>query len=177
MGVRPSRLGHLGLVVADLEGSVAFYCETLDLLESDRMPYGEDEPLTEAVFLRCNADHHVLSIFGLRNPPPRRERSGEPALGMHHMAFEFATFEALRRAARLVRERGLEVRAMRTGGPGCHVRLYVWDPEDNLIELYWGLDRVGWDGRTRPWPPFETVDIESLDIEDWVRWKGDEFRV
>ena len=177
MGIRPSRLGHLGLNVADLEGAVRFYCETLDLLESDRMPYGEDEPLTEAVFLRCNEQHHVLSLFGLRNPPPRRAGREEPQLGMHHMAFEFSTFEELRRVARLVRERDLPVRAMRTGGPGCHVRMYVWDPEDNLIELYWGLDPIGWDGRARPWPPFETVDIETFDVEDWVRWKGDAFRL
>lgn len=175
MGVRPRRLQHIGLVVRDLPAMVEFYCETLGLQVSDRMPYPEDSPLTEGVFLRCNADHHVISMFGARNPPPRAEGRSEARLGMHHVAFEMASFEDLRAAVRYIRERQLPVRAMRHGGPGCQIRVYFWDPEDNLIELYWALDQIGWDGRSRPWPPMEEIDIETFDIESWLAWKGPEF--
>ena len=172
MGIRPRRLQHIGLVANDLEGLVEFYCETLGLLVSDRMPYPEDSPLSEAVFLRCNTEHHVISLFGLRNPPGLPEDGRAPRPGVHHVAFELESFEALRAAARYIREHDLPLQGMRTGGPGCQLRLYFWDPEDNMIELYWGLDQIGWDGRTRPYPPFETIDIETFDVEAWLRWKG-----
>jgi catechol 2,3-dioxygenase-like lactoylglutathione lyase family enzyme len=175
-GIRPRRLGHLGLVARDLERIVEFYCSALDLQVSDRMPYDGDPFLTEGVFLRCNTDHHVLSIFGLRKPPPAAEGSRDPRPGLHHIAFEVGSFEELRAAARYVREQDLPIRAMRTGGPGCQVRFYFWDPEDNLVELYWAIDQVGWDGSIRPYPPFEAIDIETFDIEAWLEWKGAEFR-
>jgi catechol 2,3-dioxygenase-like lactoylglutathione lyase family enzyme len=176
-GIRPRRLGHLGLVARDLERLVEFYCAALDLQVSDRMPYDGDSPLTEAVFLRCNTDHHVISMFGLREPPeppPENPRADRP--GLHHMAFEMASFDELRAAARYVREQGLPVRAMRKGGPGDQIRMYFWDPEDNMVELYWGLDQIGWDGRTRPYPPFDPVDVETFDVDAWLEEKGDEFR-
>jgi catechol-2,3-dioxygenase len=66
-------------------------------------------------------------------------------------------------------------RRMRTGAPGCQLRLYFWDLEDNMIELYWAMDHVGWDGRTREYPPTETIDLESFDVEAWLTWNGPEF--
>jgi catechol-2,3-dioxygenase len=175
MGVRPRRMQHIGLVAHDLEGMIEFYCEVLGLQISDRMPYPEGHALREGVFLRCNSEHHVISMFGLRNPGPPPEGGREPRPGVHHVAFEMASFEDLRAAARYVREHDLPLSGMRTGGPGCQIRLYFWDPEDNMIELYWALDRIGWDGKARPYPPFETIDIETFDIEPWLRWKGSEF--
>lgn len=174
--IRPRRLEHIGLVVRDLEMMVEFYCETLGMQVSDRMPYPEDAPITEGVFLRCNADHHSISMFGARNPPPpSAEDRNEGKLGMHHVAFEMASFGDLKAAVRYIRDRELPVRSMRIGGPGCQIRIYFWDPEDNLIELYWALDKVGWDGRSRPWPPIEEIDIETFDIQTWLEWKGPEF--
>ena len=176
MGIRPRRLQHIGLVARDLERMVEFYCEVLGLQVSDRMPYPEDYPIREGVFLRCNTDHHVISMFGLRNPLAAGESSRrEDKPGMHHVAFELGSFEELRDAIRSIRARDLPVRSVRHGGPGCQLRIYFWDPEDNLIELYWALDQIGWDGRSRPWPPMEEVDIETFDVEAWLRWKGPEF--
>lgn len=177
MTVRPRRLGHYGLVARDLEGMVAFYQEVLGFQVSDRMPFPEDSPFVEGVWMRCNSDHHVVSIFNLRReppPPPEDPRAFRP--GVHHIAYELQSFEDLQRLTRYVREHGLPVQGTRTGGPGCQLRLYIWDPEDNMIELFWGLDTVGWDGRTRPFPPVTPIDLETLDIEAWLDMKGSEFK-
>ena len=66
MTVRPRRIGHVGMVARDLARMVAFYEDTLGMQVSDRMPYPEDSPYHEAVWMRINADHHVISMFGLR---------------------------------------------------------------------------------------------------------------
>jgi hypothetical protein len=69
--VRPRRIGHIGLVSTDLERLVAWYEEVLGFQVSDRMPYPDDAPFYEGVWMRCNSDHHVVSLFGLREVPER----------------------------------------------------------------------------------------------------------
>jgi catechol 2,3-dioxygenase-like lactoylglutathione lyase family enzyme len=168
MGIRPRRLGHVGLAVRDLERMVDFYCGVLGMELSDRMAYPDGAAIAEAVWLRCNTDHHVLALFR-----PAGADGDEPAgrFGLHHVAFELASFEELRQAAREVRERHGPLRAVRQGGPGCQLRVYFPDPEGNLVELYWGLDQIGWDGRSRPYPPIEELDLETFDLDAFLAWK------
>ena len=176
MTVRPRRIGHIGLVSTDLERLVAWYEDVLGFQVSDRMPYPEDAPFYEGVWMRCNSDHHVVSLFGLRVVP---ERPHDPRAlsvpGFHHVAFEMESFEALRRIARYARDNDIPIAGMRTGGPGVQLRVYIWDPDDHMVELFWGLDQIGWDGATRPYPPLETIDLETMDIDEWLAWKGPEF--
>jgi catechol-2,3-dioxygenase len=176
MTIRPRGIGHIGLMARDLEAFVSFYEQVLGMQVSDRMPFSEDFPYYEGVWLRCNSDHHVISVFGLRDAPdaPSTARAARP--GLHHLAFEMESYEDLLRAARYVREHDVPLQGMRTGGPGDQLRLYIWDPEDNIVELYWAMDKVGWDGTTRPFPPVTNVDLEALDIEEWLDAKGSEFK-
>lgn len=169
MGVRPLRLGHVGITVRDMARMVEFYRTVLGLEVSDVMSYPAGAPLAEGTWLRCNADHHVLALFRPGDLPGGEARG---PLGLHHVAFEMASFEELRRAARHVTERHGPPRAVRQGGPGCQLRVYFPDPEGNLVELYWALDQVGWDGRSRPYPPIEDVDLETFDVAAFLAWKG-----
>lgn len=172
---RPLRFGHIGLVARDLDRMVDFYCNVLGMTVADRVTMDESLPLSRAVWLRLNTDHHVISMFEMREDPGPREEPRAPRPGLHHFAFQMHTFAELQAVARFVREQGIPVHAMRAGGPGCQIRLYIWDPEDNQIELYWGLDQIGWDGRSRPFPDAHTVDIENFDLDSWLEFKGAEF--
>ena len=67
MTVRPAGMGHVGLMVHDLEGFVRWYEEVLGFQVSDRMPFDESYPYYEGVWLRCDENHHVISVFGLRD--------------------------------------------------------------------------------------------------------------
>jgi catechol-2,3-dioxygenase len=175
VNVRPRRIGHIGLAVREITRMADFYVKTIGMQVSDRLHFPDDSPFSEGAFLRCNTEHHVISMFELRDPSPPQGDTKAPRPGMHHFAFELATFEELQRAVRYVREQGIPIQGTRTGGPGSQLRLYFWDPEDNMIELYWAMDQVGWDGKTRDYPPIEPIDLESFDVEDWLAWKGPEF--
>ncbi len=176
MTVRPRRIGHIGLISRDLDRLVAWYEDVLGFQVSDRMPYPEDAPFYEGVWMRCNSDHHTMSMFGLRHVPPApAEPRALDTPGFHHVAYEMESFEDLKRVARYARDNDIPIAGMRTGGPGIQLRVYIWDPDDHMVELFWGLDHIGWDGRARPYPPLETIDIETMDIDEWLAWKGPEF--
>jgi catechol 2,3-dioxygenase-like lactoylglutathione lyase family enzyme len=174
MSIRPVRMGHIGLVARDLARMVDFYESAFGMQVSDRMPYPDDSPFYEGVWLRINADHHVISMFGLRDTPAANGRQPRP--GVHHIGFEVATFEDLRKAVHYARAHDIELQGIRSGGPGCQLRVYVWDPEDNMIELYYAMDQIGWDGAARPYPRVEPIDVETFDIDAWLEWKGPEFK-
>ena len=127
------------------------------------MPYPEGSPLVEGAWLRCGSDHHCLALFGLRQPAATT--SGLP-VGLHHVAFEVGSFDDLLAAHRGLGARQLPVEA-RIGGPGWQVRVYFRDPDGNLVELYWDMDRIGWDGRSRPYVPIEVIDLESFDLASY----------
>jgi len=176
MSIRPSRMGHVGLVARDLERVVGFYERVLGMQVSDRMPFGEDSPFNEAVWLRINTDHHCMSIFGLRDAGAVNGNGRAPRPGVHHIGFEVASFEDLRELASYAREHDVAIQGTRSGGPGCQLRIYLWDPEDNMVELYWAMDQIGWDGASRPYPPVEPMDIDRFDVEAFLEWKGPEFK-
>ncbi|HLW96351.1 MAG TPA: VOC family protein [Solirubrobacteraceae bacterium] len=174
MSLRPVRFGHIGLAARDLERMVAWYVDVLDMQISDRMTFPPDSAFDEGVWLRINTDHHVISMFGLRDPGEPRGRA--VTAGVHHIGFEVASFDDLLSVLHHAREHGVAVQDTRSGGPGNQLRVYLYDPEDNIVELYYAMDQIGWDGTTRPFPPVEHADLEAFDVDAWLEWKGPEFR-
>jgi catechol 2,3-dioxygenase len=176
--VRPVRFGHIGLAARDLERMVEFYENALDMQISDRMAYPEDSPFYEGVWLRINTDHHVISLFGLRDASAT-DAAGmgrRPRPGVHHIGFEVASFADLQSILDYARSHDVPVHATRSGGPGNQLRIYLLDPEENIVELYFAMDQVGWDGATRPFSPIEEIDLDGFDIESWLTGKGPEFK-
>ena len=171
MSVEVRRIGHIGLLVRDLDAMENFYGDVMGFTVSDRHQFPDESPFREGSWMRCDTDHHVLSMFDLRDPDEAAEEGKGRHFGLHHFAFEMPSYEALTKAVKMVYEKGLDVQGERTGGPGNQIRFYFWDPEGNLIELYWALDQIGWDGRTRDYPPIRNIDIKTFDIVSWLESK------
>jgi catechol 2,3-dioxygenase len=177
VSVRPLHCGHVGLAARELERTVEFYERTLGMRISDRMAFPEDSPFYEGVWMRINTDHHALSVFGLRDTGARDDAAdGGARPGVHHFGFEVASFEDLLRILRYARSHDVPIYSTRSGGPGNQLRVYLRDPDDNIVELYFAMDQVGWDGLTRPFPPVTETDLETFDIASWLEWKGPEVR-
>jgi catechol 2,3-dioxygenase len=60
----------------------------------------------------------------------------------------------------------------RIGGPGNQPRFYTRDPDGNLLEFYWGIDQIGWDGVPRPYPPITEIDLEKFDFQAFDRTRS-----
>lgn len=171
MTLRVGRLGHVGIAVRDMERSVGFYTEVLGMQLTEQFNYGMDEvghgvAVLSGSFVRNDSTHHCLSIFTLRNAV---EPPAQHAFGLHHIAFEMNSSDDLLALYRRFEERGIAIVNARKGGPGNQPRFYGRDPDGNLLEFYWSIDQIGWDGIPRPYPPIEEIELESFDFEAFER--------
>jgi len=136
-----TKLGHVVLRVTDLKRSVGFYTGVLGFRVSDVYP--ESMMKGGMVFMRCNADHHgVALVGGAQAPSGGRE--------LHHLAFEVATLDEVIRAREHLQRNGVKIDFHGRRRAGCQVAVEFRDPDNHFLEIFWGLDQVGSDGRSRP---------------------------
>jgi catechol 2,3-dioxygenase len=141
------RIGHVHVKVSDLERALDFYCGVLGF--ELMLRYG-----TEAAFISAGGYHHHIGLNTWESlggsPPP----SG--TTGLYHLAVLYPTRADL--ADALLRLTRAQVPLDGASDHGVSEALYLHDPDDNGIELYWDRPREQWphtaDGRltmfTRP---------------------------
>jgi catechol 2,3-dioxygenase len=138
---RIRKIGHVVLRASDLRKSVDFYVRVLGFAISDIYP--EEMVPGGMVFMRCNPDHHgVALVGGMLGPSEKRE--------LHHFAFEVDTLDEVFHARQRLREHGVPIVFEGRRRAGVQIAVEFLDPDGHHLEIYWGLDRVGADGRIRP---------------------------
>ena len=150
---RQTRIGHVHLKVADLERALAFYCDVLGFELTQR--YG-----SQAAFVSAGGYHHHIGLNtweSLNGPPP-----APGTTGLFHLAILYPTRAALADALRRLRAAGVNLDG--ASDHGVSEALYLRDPDQNGVELYWDRPPDAWprtpDGSlamfTRP------LDVEAL---------------
>ena len=138
---RIRKIGHVVLRASNLQRSVDFYVRVLGFAISDIYP--EEMVPGGMVFMRCNPDHHgVALVGGMSGPSEKRE--------LHHFAFEVDTLDEVFHARQRLREHGVPIVFEGRRRAGVQIAVEFLDPDGHHLEIYWGLDRVGADGRIRP---------------------------
>src|SRR5437899_5320362 len=138
---RIAKLGHVVLNVRDVERSARFYTEVLGFQISDVYP--EEMVPGGMVFLRCNPDHHRIALVGSM-------RAEAANVELNHIAFEVATLDEVIRARDHLRRHGVTIDFAGRRRAGCQLAVEFRDPDSHRLEIYWGIDQIGSDGRARP---------------------------
>jgi len=154
------KIGHAVIFASDLERSTRFYVDVLgfkvsDTYDGSMMPGG-------MVFLRCNPDHHCLALVGGLGTSKRGDETDK---SLHHLAFELATLDEVFRARDHLVTHGAKLTYQGRRRAGCQVSVEFLDPDGHHLELYWGVDQIGSDGRSRPWDEWR----QTATLEDAVR--------
>lgn len=124
--IKPERLGHVVIKVADLARSRAFYTEVLG------MQVMNDSSEAGLVFLSNNGrDHHELAL--LEAGPGATQPEGT-ALGLVHIAFRLQSHAQLEAAYRELKSRSVPVSF--TVNHGITDSVYFFDPDGHELELY-----------------------------------------
>lgn len=136
-----TKIGHVVLMVTDIERSVTFYTQVLGFEISDVYP--ESMVPGRMIFMRCNPDHHGIALVG--------GAGGESAnIELHHLAFEVATLDEVLRAREHLKTHNVPIDFEGRRRAGVQVAVEFRDPDNHRLEIYWGLDQIGSDGQVRP---------------------------
>jgi catechol 2,3-dioxygenase len=127
------RIGHVHLKVADLDRALAFYCGVLGFRLTQR--YG-----TQAAFVAAGDYHHHIGLNTWESqgglPPPAG------STGLFHLAILYPTRVALADALRRLMEANVPLDG--ASDHGVSEALYLRDPDENGVELYWDRPRDEW---------------------------------
>lgn len=128
-----TRIGHVHLKVADLNRALAFYRDLLGF--SLVTMYG-----TEAAFISAGGYHHHIGLntWHSKGAPPAPVRSA----GLYHTAILYPT----RRDLAVALKRLIDAKYPITGASdhGVSEAIYLTDPDQNGVELYWDRPREEW---------------------------------
>jgi catechol 2,3-dioxygenase len=141
LGFQLRKIGHVVLNCRDLERSIRFYTEVLGFEVSDVYP-GEMVPGGMA-FLRCNTDHHGIGLVGSMKGTASNH-------DLNHVAFEVGSLDEVLLAAKRLRTCGATIDFEGRRRAGVQIAVEFRDPDGHRLEIYWGIDQVGSDGRVRP---------------------------
>jgi len=127
------RIGHVHLKVADLDRALKFYCDVLGFELQQR--FG-----SQAAFISAGGYHHHIGLNTWESaggsPPPLGRT------GLYHLAILYPTRASLADALRRLLEAGIELDG--ASDHGVSEALYLRDPDQNGVELYWDRPREQW---------------------------------
>lgn len=139
MSDRPQRpidpqvdIGHVHLKVADLDRALGFYRDVLGFDVTQRYP--------GAVFLSAGGYHHHIGLNVWDSAAGKAPAPG--TTGLYHLAIRYPSRAALADALR--RLGSAKVPLDGAADHGVSEALYLHDPDDNGIELYWDRPRDAW---------------------------------
>ena len=128
-----TRIGHVHLKVADLDRALGFYCGVLgfELMQL----YG-----AQAAFVSAGGYHHHIGLNTWES------RGGSPpapgTTGLYHTAILYPTRRLL--ADALKRLIAAKIPLEGASDHGVSEALYLRDPDDNGVELYWDRPKDRW---------------------------------
>lgn len=128
-----ARIGHVHLKVAQLQRALDFYCGVLGFQVTQT--YGP-----QAAFVSAGGYHHHIGLntwesLGGRPPAPG-------STGLYHVAILYPTRAALADALRRLAAAGWPLDG--ASDHGVSEALYLRDPDQNGIELYWDRPESEW---------------------------------
>src|ERR1700754_3173688 len=128
-----TRIGHVHLKVADLDRALSFYCGVLGFELMQR--HGN-----QAAFISAGGYHHHIGLntwesAGGSPPPPG-------TTGLYHLAILYPTRAELGDALRRLQAAGIALDG--ASDHGVSEALYLRDPDDNGVELYWDRPKEKW---------------------------------
>ena len=148
-------IGHVHLKVSDIDRALGFYRDVLGFEVMQR--WGED-----AAFISAGGYHHHIGLNTWESkggPPPPRGTTG-----LYHTAIRYPDRKALAKALKRLVDAG--VRLDGASDHGVSVALYLRDPDQNGVELYWDRPEADW-----PRTPDGGLAMftRRLDLEDLLR--------
>lgn len=126
-------IGHVHLKIADIERALGFYCGVLGFQLMQR--FG-----SQAAFISAGGYHHHIGLNTWESKGGHPPAPG--TTGLYHLAILYPTRAELGDALRRLIEAGVQLDG--ASDHGVSEALYLRDPDQNGVELYWDRPKEVW---------------------------------
>ncbi len=156
------RFGHLGLNLDRLDDGISFYTDLLGFRVTDAVNLFDEVPeelrtaveevVTDprVIFTTNSSDHHALLLahrtFGTLTGNDRSAKDNT----LSQITWQVGSLQEVVDAAAYLRAQGVEIARVGRDMPGGNWHVYFLDPDDNTVELYYGMEQIGWARKSRP---------------------------
>ena len=143
------RLGHFGFNMTDLDAAHHFYADLLGFRVSDEFQRG-------GWFMRYGTDHHAFALFQKQPvdpaavPGPGERRYARPDITINQITWQTQSLTEPVNAVDYLLARGVELQRTGRDSAGSNWATYFYDPDGHTNELYYGIEQIGWDGKSKP---------------------------
>jgi catechol 2,3-dioxygenase-like lactoylglutathione lyase family enzyme len=144
------RLGHVGTFQSDLGAARRFYVDQLGFLPSDDLVLEPGEP-SLGFFMTHGTDHHSFACLD-EMMVKGRDPHFDGGVSINQVSFQVGTLEEVKRGHDYFKECGCTVFRVGRDSPGSNWAVYVEDPDGHNVELFYGMEQIGWDRRSKPLP-------------------------
>ena len=156
------RLGHFGFNVDNPQDCLHFYRDLLGFKVSDHMDFKANPQRAEllkdvedgnAYFMHHGGDHHSFVLFPRKAMDAMGRGSGhmgEGDVSINQITWQTGSLEEVVNGSHYFQENNVPIRRTGRDMPGSNWHTYVWDPDDHINELYYGIEQIGWLGRSKP---------------------------
>jgi catechol 2,3-dioxygenase len=128
-----TRIGHVHLKVADIERALEFYCGVLGFELMQRIG-------TQAAFVSAGGYHHHIGLNTWESQGGQPPAAG--TTGLYHLAILYPTRADLGAALKGLIRHGVQLDG--AADHGVSEALYLHDPDENGVELYWDRPKDEW---------------------------------
>jgi catechol 2,3-dioxygenase-like lactoylglutathione lyase family enzyme len=158
------RLGHFGFNVSNLPECLHFYRDLLGFKVSDELDFKanpqraemlKDVQNTRGYFMHHGGDHHSFVLFpkeAIDTMSRSGGHNGDGDVTINQITWQTGSLAEVVNGHYYFEDRSIPIRRTGRDMPGSNWHTYVWDPDDNTDELYYGIEQIGWLGRSKPQP-------------------------
>jgi len=154
------RFSHFGLNVEDVERCLAFYTDLLGFMVSEELELrgrfkSKEEAarysFTRGIFMRHGNDHHSAVLFPkfVLNALADYPRLS-PASVFNQLAWQVGSIREVCDAIDWLQGSKIDLLRVGRDQPGGNWHVYSFDPDRYVNELFYGLEQIGWDRRSKP---------------------------
>ncbi|WLH14808.1 VOC family protein [Pseudomonas hefeiensis] len=142
------RLGHVGFYYDDLAAAERFYTDILGLRVSDYLKFDPEQP-PAAIFISHCTDHHSMACIssGLADKCDVDYLRG---VTLNQISFQVGTLEEVVNGYRFIKERKIPIWRVGRDFPGSNWAFYCRDPDGYHVELFYGMEQIGWNRISKP---------------------------
>jgi catechol 2,3-dioxygenase-like lactoylglutathione lyase family enzyme len=152
------RLGHFGFNFDRLEEAREFYGDLLGFTVSDKADFSrapwfpKDKGLGDnhGYFMRYGTDHHAMVLFSKPVMDVRADRKFQPEVTINQITWQCGSLKEIADAHTYFEEQQVPIQRVGRDMPGSNWHTYVYDPDGHTNELYYGIEQIGWNQRSKP---------------------------